>query len=157
MLIIFDISCDLHKYNILKFYQDIELTKLICAFSGRGPSAFPPTIIETNRFWMRYSFPSFPFWSYFNSKSSFNPEASNTKWGYKFYIVPLQVKQTDEEILHKPNFNFAYSLSDWVLTLVPLWMKPFYSLDILTILVNHLHSLRPQNLDKYIHFKFNFL
>lgn len=130
-MVIFDISCDLQQYNILKFYQDVDLSKLICAFSGKGPSSFPPTIIEGDRFWM-----------------SFNPERSNTKWGYKFYVTPLQTKHTDEEVLKKPNFNFAYSLSDWLLNLVPLWMKPFYSVDIFTILINHLFSSSPQNLDR---------
>ena len=53
LMVVFDRACDMHKTDILKFFKDVRMSEGIGTFTGRGPSGFPPTVIDSDHFWLR--------------------------------------------------------------------------------------------------------
>eukprot|EP01119_Soliformovum_irregulare_P010330 TRINITY_DN2538_c2_g1_i6.p1 TRINITY_DN2538_c2_g1~~TRINITY_DN2538_c2_g1_i6.p1 ORF type:complete len:2218 (-),score=665.69 TRINITY_DN2538_c2_g1_i6:11-6022(-) len=129
LIVVFDRNSKIGKYDMLRFFKDVGMRESIASFSYRGPNSFPPTIVESDRFWL-----------------SFTSEAANK--GYKFYVMPLSIKQTDDVLLNKPSFDFGLSLVEWLLSLVPVWAKSFYCTEVYNALVGHVtEPYRPQKLD----------
>jgi hypothetical protein len=140
ILVIFDTYCDTHKYDILRFFKDISMNEIIGTFSGKGPSCFPPVVIESDHFWMT-----------FNSSSSPSSSSQINKWGYKFYVTPLSMKLRDDIILKNPSFDFAFCVMDWLLNLTPVWVREFYCVEVYDALVSHLNlSQQTQFLNKQV-------
>lgn len=61
---------------------------------------------------------------------SWSAEAGAAKWGYKFYVTAFSMKLTDDSVLKRPSFDFAFCLVDWMLNLVPVWVKEFYRVEV---------------------------
>jgi hypothetical protein len=57
---------------------------------------------------------------------------------YKFYVHGLRKKLTDEQMMGKPSFDFAFTVSDWLLGLDPSWAREFYCTGTYDALLYHL-------------------
>ena len=57
---------------------------------------------------------------------------------YKFYVHGLREKLTDEQMMGKPSFDFAFTVSDWLLGLDPSWAREFYCTGTYDSLLFHL-------------------
>lgn len=62
------------------------------------------------------------------------------------------MKLSDGTILDRPSFEFAFSLIDWMLTLVPVWVKELYCVEVYYALVAHLTTFKPYNLNRYCYY-----
>jgi hypothetical protein len=60
------------------------------------------------------------------------------------------MKLTDSALLTKSNFDFAFCMIDWMLTLVPMWVKELYCAEVYNALVAHLMVFKPHNLNRYV-------
>jgi hypothetical protein len=74
---------------------------------------------------------------------------SKEKWGYQFYVTPLAMKLSDGALLAKPTFDFSICVTDWLLTLVPFFVKELYSDEVFSILVAHALNPSPELLNRY--------
>jgi len=83
---------------------------------------------------------------------SFSSEAAARKsWGYKFYVTPLSMKLTDDAILKQPSFDFGFCLVDWMLNMVPVWVRAFYCEEVYIALISHLsEGVKPYNMNRRV-------
>lgn len=122
--VIFDKGCHTEAgFDFCSFFEDPALTKLIGIFHGKGHQAWPTTIVNSNSFWL-----------------TFETDKENPEWGYKFWVVPLAPKLTDEEMLTKPSFEFGMFVVDWLLNMEPVWVKPLYCNELFEALIKHYHK-----------------
>lgn len=107
-------------------------TDLINSYTGKGACCFPPTVIDSNRFWFTLDIAD---------EGDLGQET-----GVKFHVTPLRQHLSDTQLLNKPSFDIGFLLVDWFLTIDPFWIKQFYSKDVFNLLVQHLEASRATNL-----------
>ena len=133
LLIVFNPKSAIRRCDLLGFYKDVGFTEIIEGFSGKG-SRFHPLVIDSNRCWMSFT----------------SSAVSKEKWGYQFYVTPLAMRLSDSSLLAKPTFDFALCMTDWLLTLVPIFVKELYSEEVFNILVAHALNPSPELLNRKI-------
>eukprot|EP01117_Protostelium_nocturnum_P010705 TRINITY_DN3855_c0_g1_i3.p1 TRINITY_DN3855_c0_g1~~TRINITY_DN3855_c0_g1_i3.p1 ORF type:complete len:2342 (+),score=837.04 TRINITY_DN3855_c0_g1_i3:2301-9326(+) len=166
ILVVFDKDSEVHNTDVIRFYKNFECTEFIASFTGKGPASYPPVVIDGDHFWVWFQcnsstssprganqnaiIPSVsiqnpigtvPSSGATNASASIvpNPQSSG-KRGYKFYVSALSGRGIDDTVVKESSFEFALALADWMLNLVPVWVKDFYSLEVYNALVSHVQS-----------------
>jgi hypothetical protein len=125
VLVTFDSQCQLRAgVNILRLWRNVTCTDLIASFTGQGIAAFPPTLVETNRFWLTLDVG--------------DPHAP--EYGVQIHVHPLRTYVSDATLLTKCSFDVGFLLVDWFLSVNPVWVRPFYCKEVFNLLILHLEN-----------------
>ena len=110
--------------HTLYFYSTgFESQRIVYAsFCGKGVGTYPPLIIENrDRIWME-----------------FHTDNTGSEWGYRFNVQALSIKETSQQILSQPHFEFSVSIIDWLTNLSSIWIRGFYTKEVFYSLCNYL-------------------